>query len=59
MSFESELRTVHAEGAALQEDKERVGTLEACQVAKDWDPPPSPHEFSEGGLAAWTTAFGA
>ncbi|KIK39965.1 hypothetical protein CY34DRAFT_56231, partial [Suillus luteus UH-Slu-Lm8-n1] len=46
-------------GAALQEDKERSETLEACQVAKYWNPPPSPHEFPEGDLAAWATAFGA
>ncbi|KAG1768754.1 major facilitator superfamily domain-containing protein [Suillus placidus] len=59
MTFKSEPLTVHTEGAALQEDKEHLETLEACQVAKDLDPPPSLHEFPEGGLAAWATVFGA
>ncbi|KAG2039282.1 MFS general substrate transporter [Suillus americanus] len=59
MVAESELRTVHTEGAAFQDDKEGSETLESCRVSKDWDPPSSPHEFPEGGLAAWATAFGA
>ncbi|KAG1837278.1 major facilitator superfamily domain-containing protein [Suillus subalutaceus] len=59
MVAESELRTVHTEGAAFQDDKEGSETLEACRVSKDWDPPSSPDECPEGGLAAWATAFGA
>ncbi|KAG1888572.1 major facilitator superfamily domain-containing protein [Suillus subluteus] len=59
MAAESELRTVHTEGAAFQDDKEGSETSEACRVSKDWDPPSSPDEFPEGGLAAWATAFGA
>ncbi|KAG1843891.1 major facilitator superfamily domain-containing protein [Suillus subluteus] len=59
MVAESELRTVHTEGAAFQDDKEGSETSEACRVSKDLDPPSSPDEFPEGGLAAWATAFGA
>ncbi|KAG1888573.1 major facilitator superfamily domain-containing protein [Suillus subluteus] len=59
MVAESELRTVHAEGAAFQEDKEGSETSEACRVSKDLDNPSNPDEFPEGGLAAWATAFGA
>jgi hypothetical protein len=52
---------VYTEGAALQERSETYmrHTLEACQVTKEWDRPQSPHEFPEGGLAAWATTFGA
>ncbi|KAG1887487.1 major facilitator superfamily domain-containing protein [Suillus fuscotomentosus] len=59
MAADSELRMIHAEGASLQEDKEDPEILEACRVSKHWDPPSSPHEFSEGGSAGWATAFGA
>ncbi|KAG1820096.1 major facilitator superfamily domain-containing protein [Suillus variegatus] len=59
MAAESELRMVHAEAASLQDDKEGPEISEACRVSKHWDPPSSPHEFSEGGWAGWATAFGA
>ncbi|KAG2359030.1 major facilitator superfamily domain-containing protein [Suillus spraguei] len=59
MTATSELRTVHTEGAAFEDDKEGSETLEACRVPKDGHPSSSPHEFPEGGLAAWATAFGA
>ncbi|KAG1888569.1 major facilitator superfamily domain-containing protein [Suillus subluteus] len=59
MPAESELRTVHTKGTAFQEDKEGSETSKACRVSKDLDPPSSPDEFPEGGLAAWATAFGA
>ncbi|KAG1768756.1 mycorrhiza-upregulated monocarboxylate permease [Suillus placidus] len=59
MSSESELRPVHTEETALQDDKERPEILEVCQVTKDWDPPSNPDEFPEGSLAGWTTAFGS
>ncbi|KAG2058340.1 hypothetical protein BDR06DRAFT_950846 [Suillus hirtellus] len=59
MAAESELRMVHAEEASLQDDKEGPEISEACRVSKHWDPPSSPHEFSEGGWAGWATAFGA
>ncbi|KAG2359028.1 MFS general substrate transporter [Suillus spraguei] len=58
MAAKSELQTVHTEGATFQEDKEGLETLEACRVSNDRDPSSSPHEFPEGGRAAWTTAFG-
>ncbi|KAG2118698.1 major facilitator superfamily domain-containing protein [Suillus discolor] len=56
MAAESELR---AEAPSLQDDKEGPEISEARRVSKHWDPPSSPHEFSEGGLAGWATAFGA
>ncbi|KAG1840767.1 major facilitator superfamily domain-containing protein [Suillus tomentosus] len=59
MAAKSELRVVHPEVASLQDDKEGPEILEACRVSKRWDSSSSPHEFSEGGLAGWATAFGA
>ncbi|KAG2359029.1 major facilitator superfamily domain-containing protein [Suillus spraguei] len=59
MAARSELRTLHIQEAAYTTGKEGSETLEACQVSNDWDTSSSPHEFPEGGLAAWATAFGA
>ncbi|KAG2133321.1 major facilitator superfamily domain-containing protein [Suillus clintonianus] len=60
MASEAEHRTFHTEKATLQADKEFSDISEGFQVAKDRDDPPSPlHEFPEGGLEAWATAFGA
>ncbi|KAG2149283.1 major facilitator superfamily domain-containing protein [Suillus clintonianus] len=50
---------LYTDGTAPQEDKEGSDTPEGCQVAKDSDPSLRPHEFPEGGLAAWATTFGA
>ncbi|KAG1840777.1 MFS general substrate transporter [Suillus tomentosus] len=60
MAAESELRTVHTtEGVVPQEDKECSERLEVCHISNNWDLPSSLHEFSEGGLAGWATAFGS
>ncbi|KAG2074479.1 MFS general substrate transporter [Suillus decipiens] len=60
MVAKSDLRTVHTEGAAFKEsDKENSETLQACRVSNDGDPSSPLHDFPEGGLAAWSTAFGA
>ncbi|KAG1754141.1 major facilitator superfamily domain-containing protein [Suillus lakei] len=59
MAPESEPRMLYTDRAAPQDDKEGSETLEGCQVAKDSDPSSHPHEFPEGGLAAWATTFGA
>ncbi|KAG1804260.1 MFS general substrate transporter [Suillus subaureus] len=44
--------------AAPQQDKESE-TLEGSHLATDSNLSSHPHEFPEGGLAAWTTTFGA
>ncbi|KAG1796829.1 major facilitator superfamily domain-containing protein [Suillus plorans] len=44
---------------APQQDKEGSETLEGSHSAKDSDLFSHPHEFPEGGLAAWMTIFGA
>lgn len=44
---------------APQQDKEGSQTLEGSHSAKDSDLFSHPHEFPEGGLAAWMTIFGA
>jgi hypothetical protein len=44
---------------APQQDKEGSETLEGSHLAKDSNVSSHPHEFPEGGLAAWTTTFGA
>ncbi|KAG1887485.1 major facilitator superfamily domain-containing protein [Suillus fuscotomentosus] len=60
MAAESEHRTVHTtEGVVPQENKECSETLEVCHISNNWDLPSSLHEFSEGGLAGWATAFGS
>ncbi|KAG2058342.1 hypothetical protein BDR06DRAFT_968799 [Suillus hirtellus] len=60
MAAESEHRTVHTtEGVVPQEDKECSETLEVCHISNNRDLPSSLHEFSEGGLAGWATAFGS
>lgn len=57
MAAESEPRTVHTKETSLQEEKGCPETSDVCQVTKDW--PSNPHEFVEGGLTGWATAFGA
>ncbi|KAG1840778.1 major facilitator superfamily domain-containing protein [Suillus tomentosus] len=57
MAAESEPRTVHTKETSLQEEKGCPVTSDVCQVTKDW--PSNPHEFVEGGLTGWATAFGA
>ncbi|KAG2076074.1 MFS general substrate transporter [Suillus decipiens] len=42
-----------------QQDKEGSETLEESHLAKDSNLSSHPHEFPEGGLAAWMTTFGA
>jgi hypothetical protein len=42
-----------------QQDKEGSETLERSHFAKDSNLSSHPHEFPEGGLAAWMTTFGA
>jgi MFS family permease len=42
-----------------QQDKEGSETLEESHFAKDSNLSSHPHEFPEGGLAAWMTTFGA
>ncbi|KAG2158050.1 major facilitator superfamily domain-containing protein [Suillus bovinus] len=56
MSSESEPRMLHV---SPQQDKEGSETLEESQSAKDSNLFSHPHEFPEGGLAAWATTFGA
>ncbi|KAG2133304.1 major facilitator superfamily domain-containing protein [Suillus clintonianus] len=57
--IDSEHQTLHTERASLPGDKEHSETSEGSKVANDQDPPSPPHEFPEGGLEAWATAFGA
>ncbi|KAG1842636.1 major facilitator superfamily domain-containing protein [Suillus subalutaceus] len=56
MPSESEPRMLYT---APQQDKEGSETLEGSNFAKDSNLSSHPHEFPEGGLAAWMTTFGA
>ncbi|KAG2120295.1 major facilitator superfamily domain-containing protein [Suillus cothurnatus] len=56
MPSESEPRMVYT---TPQQDKEGSETLEESHFAKDSNLSSHPHEFPEGGLAAWMTTFGA
>ena len=60
MASEPSTRTVSTEPrVAFEEDKEGSETLEGCPVVEDSDSPSPSDEFPEGGLTAWTTAFGS
>ncbi|KAG1837692.1 major facilitator superfamily domain-containing protein [Suillus subalutaceus] len=56
MPSESEPQMLYT---APQQDKEGSETLEGSNFAKDSNLSSHPHEFPEGGLAAWMTTFGA
>ncbi|KAG2348595.1 MFS general substrate transporter [Suillus weaverae] len=56
MPSESEPRMLYT---PPQQDKEGSETLEGLHFANDSNLSSHPHEFPEGGLAAWTTTFGA
>ncbi|KAG1774219.1 major facilitator superfamily domain-containing protein, partial [Suillus placidus] len=56
MPSESEPRMLYT---PPKQDKEGSETLEGFHLAKDSNLSSHPHEFPEGGLAAWTTTFGA
>jgi hypothetical protein len=64
MASESRTPTVFTEPrVSCEEEKEGEEekgseTLEGSPVVKDFDPPSPSDEFPDGGLTAWTTAFG-